>query len=121
MWDGLVGFEHPACLAMLGEEASTLQRWVNTEPRIRFERFIELRVSVRRGLRLLAILCSWWKEAKERIMTHTLYRPGGSGYLKVASTTLVGKKRDTCDECRALYELDISYIEVVRAVVCEGV
>ena len=95
MWDGLVGFQHPDCLALLDETARTLQRWVNSEPRIRLARYVELRVILRRGLRNWAILHSWWKETKARILAHTLYRPGGSGFIEVARTTLVGKKRDT--------------------------
>jgi len=95
MWDGLVGFQHPDCVALLDETARTLQRWVNSEPRIRLARYVELRVILRRGLRNWAILHSWWKETKARILAHTLYRPGGSGFIEVARTTLVGKKRDT--------------------------
>ena len=83
---------------LLDETARTLQRWVNSEPRIRLARYVELRVILRRGLRNWAIIHSWWKEAKERILAHTLYRPGGSGFIEVARTTLVGKKRDTRDE-----------------------
>ena len=100
MWDGLVGFQHPDCVALLDamrrlapysaglirNPASGLNATLNC-----------MRVILRRGLRNWAILHSWWKEAKERILAHTLYRPGGSGFIEVARTTLVGKKRDTRD------------------------
>jgi len=95
MWDGLIGYLHPACRAMLGASRQTLKGWVTNEKDLLEESHREIAGIVLRGLRTLSMALKWYRDAKTRV----LWRPASRlGYTEVAETTLVGKKRDTCDE-----------------------
>ena len=86
--------QRPACRAMLGASRQTLKGWVVNEKGLLEERHREIAGIVLRGLRTLSMALKWYRDAKARV----LWRPGGLGYTEVSEATLVGKKRDTCDE-----------------------
>lgn len=89
MWDGVIGWEHPDCCALLGESSRTLMKWTSDEESLRIARFSEIKAVCRRTFHVWAVLKLWHHRAKVRLS----YAPGGDGYLDVARTTCVGKKR----------------------------